>query len=114
MRGTIIGHNEFAKTWKDLNKGSNQQILPRLRGEDVPTKLPSQTVFIDDVAKIHALALETEKVAKNRNFLLTSDGMNGSLWYRVNEIVKKEYTYAVKKCWVTLDGKQPNQPSHGR
>ena len=95
MPGTIVGHDELAKTWKDLNEGSNQQILPHLRGEDVPTKLPSHTVFIDDVAKIHALALETEKVAKNRNFLLTSNGMNGSLWYRVMEIVKKEYTYAV-------------------
>ncbi|KAL8975984.1 MAG: hypothetical protein Q9205_007926 [Flavoplaca limonia] len=73
------------------------RLLRHLRGENVPTKLPSQTVFIEDVAKIHALAPDTEKVAKTQNFLLTSDGMNGSLWYRVKEIVKKDYIDTVKK-----------------
>ncbi|KAI4271265.1 MAG: hypothetical protein LQ337_006124 [Flavoplaca oasis] len=66
MRGTIIGHNEH-------------------------TKLPSQTVFIDDIAEKRALALDTEKVAKTQKSLITSDGMNGSIWYRAKEILKKEY-----------------------
>lgn len=72
MRGTIIGHNEH-------------------------TKLPSQTVFIDDIAEKRALALDTEKVAKTQKSLITSDGMNGSIWYRAKEILKKEYMDEVKK-----------------
>ncbi|KAI4262111.1 MAG: hypothetical protein L6R42_002702 [Xanthoria sp. 1 TBL-2021] len=107
MPGIVIGHNELAKTWRDLNKGSNKQTLRHLLGEDVSTKLPSQTVFVDDVAKVHALALKTEKVAKTQNFLLSSGGNIGRLWYRALEIIKKEYMDAVKKGWLSLDGEQP-------
>ncbi|KAL8837985.1 MAG: hypothetical protein Q9176_005333 [Flavoplaca citrina] len=66
-----------------------------------------EATFYDHQSHIHALALDNEKVAKNQNFLLTSDGMNGSPWYRVKEIVKKEYMDAVKRGWLTLDGEQP-------
>ncbi len=107
MPGLVIGHDELAKTWRDLNKGSNQQSLRHLRGDKVPTKLPSQTVFVDDVAKVHALALNTKKVATTQNFLLSSSANIGSPWYRTLEIVKKEYADQVKKGWLSLDGEQP-------
>ncbi|KAI4111814.1 MAG: hypothetical protein LQ339_000273 [Xanthoria mediterranea] len=92
---------------RDLNKGSNQQTLRHLRSDKVPTKLPSQTVFVDDVAKVHALALNTKKVATTQNFLLSSSASIGSPWYRALEIVKKEYADQVKKGWLGLDGEQP-------
>ncbi|KAL8773516.1 MAG: hypothetical protein Q9209_001620 [Squamulea sp. 1 TL-2023] len=107
MPSLIIGHNELAKKSKDLNTGSNQQALRHLCGENVSTRLPSQTVYIDDVAKAHALSLSTEKVAKTQNFLLSSGGLTGSAWYRALEIVKEEYMDEVKRGWLTLDGEQP-------
>ncbi|KAL8846096.1 MAG: hypothetical protein Q9221_008784 [Calogaya cf. arnoldii] len=107
MPGTVIGHDELAQTSRDLNKGSNQQALRHLLGEDVRTKLPSPTVFVDDVAKVHALALNTKKIAKSQNFLVSSESNIGSPWYRALDIVKKDYMDAVKKGWLSLDGDQP-------
>ncbi|KAL8998982.1 MAG: hypothetical protein Q9169_002088 [Polycauliona sp. 2 TL-2023] len=106
LPGHVVGHDVLAKTSKDLNKGSNQQTLRHLRGEDVSTNMPSQTVFIDDVAKVHALALNTKKIAGSQNFVLTSH----ALWYRPKEIVKEEYKDAVKKGWLSLGGEQPSNP----
>ncbi|KAL8777132.1 MAG: hypothetical protein Q9213_007992 [Squamulea squamosa] len=107
MPSFIIGHSELAKKSKDLNTGSNQQTLRHLRGEKVSTRLPSQTVYIDDVAEAHALSLSTEKVAQTQNFLLSSGGLVGSAWYRALEIVKKDYMDQVKRGWLALDGEQP-------
>ncbi|KAL8914860.1 MAG: hypothetical protein Q9172_007008 [Xanthocarpia lactea] len=108
MPSIVIGRNELAKTSKDLNQGSNQQVLRHLRGENVSTKLPSHTVYVDDVAKAHALSLDTEKVAKSQNFLLDSVGGPGVAWYHGLEIVKKDYQDGVKKGWLALDGEQPS------
>ncbi|KAL8643508.1 MAG: hypothetical protein Q9226_008323, partial [Calogaya cf. arnoldii] len=107
MPGIVIGRDELAQTSRNLNKGSNQQALRHLLGEDVRTKLPSHTVFVDDVAKVHALALNTKKIAKSQNFLLSSDGSIGSLWYRALDIVKKDYKSAVAVHILSLDGDQP-------
>ncbi|KAL8859805.1 MAG: hypothetical protein Q9178_003637 [Gyalolechia marmorata] len=108
MPSIVIGPDELAKTSKDLNKGSNQQVLRHLRGENVSTKLPSHTVYVWDVARAHVLSLDTEKVAKSQNFLLNSaEAAYGVDWYRALEIVKKEYQDGVKNGWLALDGEQP-------
>lgn len=110
MPSIIIGRDELAKTAKDFLKGGNLQALRHLRGEKVSSKLPSQTVYIDDVAKVLRLALDTKKLhssAKAQNFVLSSGGVSGVPWYRAKEIVKEDYMDAVKKGWLSLDGEQP-------
>ncbi|KAL8813242.1 MAG: hypothetical protein Q9200_000427 [Gallowayella weberi] len=107
MPSVIIGHNELANTTKDFLTGSNLQAFRHLRGEKVASRLPSQTVFIDDVAQVHSLALDTKRVSQTQSFVLTSGFLTGSNWYRAKEIVKERYMDEVKKGWLSLDGEQP-------
>ncbi|KAL8681738.1 MAG: hypothetical protein Q9186_002186 [Xanthomendoza sp. 1 TL-2023] len=107
MPSIIIGHNELAKTTKDFLNGGNLQAFRHLRGEKVASKLPSHTVFIDDVARIHSLALDITRIPNTQNFVLCSGFTTGSNWYRAKEFVKERYMDEVKKGWLSLDGEQP-------
>ncbi|KAL8643724.1 MAG: hypothetical protein Q9226_008156 [Calogaya cf. arnoldii] len=118
MPSLILGHDELAKTTKQFLDGSaqssNLQFLRHIRGENVPSKLPSQTVHIDDVAKAHTVALERnfDKIMSRSRMLmgadlfLSSGGISGTPWNKAQEIVEKDYWVAVEKGWLTLS-KQP-------
>ncbi|KAL8849560.1 MAG: hypothetical protein Q9221_005494 [Calogaya cf. arnoldii] len=119
MPALIIGHDELAKTTKQFLDGSNQssnfQVLRHLRGEKVLTKLPSQTVHIDDVARAHTVAVKTgaADIAKRGGafedyFWVTAGGTNGTPWNKAKDIMEKDYKVAVGKGWLSLEGKQPN------
>ncbi|KAL8688827.1 MAG: hypothetical protein Q9218_005354 [Villophora microphyllina] len=107
MPSVTIGRNELANTTNELLNGGNLQALRHLRGEKVASKVPSSTVHIDDVAKIHVLSLNTQKVDKSQNFMLTSGGISGSPWYEAKDVVKKGFMEDVKKGWLSLSGEQP-------
>ncbi|KAL8716114.1 MAG: hypothetical protein Q9220_000019 [cf. Caloplaca sp. 1 TL-2023] len=101
-----IGHNELARSTKELLQGSNLQAFQHLQGVK-SSKLPNTTVLVDDVAKAHVLSLDTQKVEKSQRLFLSSGGVQGTAWYRAKEIVKEHYMEDVKKGWLSLDGDQP-------
>ncbi|KAL8697222.1 MAG: hypothetical protein Q9201_007236 [Fulgogasparrea decipioides] len=107
MPSVILGRNELATTTKDFLESSNFEGLGYLSGQMISAKVPSTTVHINDVAKLHVLSLDAKKVTKTQNFMLSSGGIQGSAWYEAEDIVKKYYTEAVKKGWLAVNGEQP-------
>ncbi|KAL8635217.1 MAG: hypothetical protein Q9228_007270 [Teloschistes exilis] len=108
MPSITLGRNDLASTSKDLLEGGNLQALRHLRGDKVSSNVPSTTVHIEDVAKVHVASLDTQKIEKTQNFMLNSD----SLWYEAKDVVKKHYMDDVKKGWLSLEGEQPVNAVH--
>ena len=102
----MIGRNELAGTRAEILAGTNRAALGHVLGsEGGPT--PSTSVFVDDVARMHVLALEP-KVAGGQLFLGVSDGSN-TRWEDAFEIVEKHFPSAVEDGTFPLSGKNPTK-----
>ena len=101
-----IGKNELATTRADILGGTNAAALQHVLGSNSgPT--PSTSVFIDDVARMHVLALDP-KISGGQFFLGVSEGSN-TRWEDALEIVKKHFPAAVENGTYPLSGKNPTK-----
>ena len=102
----VIGKNELATTRAEVLAGTNRAALGHVLGSDYgPT--PSTSVFVDDVAKMHVLALDP-KVPGGQLFLGVSDDSN-TRWEDAGDIVKRHFPEAVEKGTFSLAGKNPTK-----
>ena len=70
------------------------------------TESPSlgTTVHVNDVAKVHILALNPE-VQGNQDFAANSGGLKGTVWSDAIEIVRRRFPEAVKDGRLPANGK---------
>ena len=102
----VIGKNELAGTRAEVLAGTNGAALGHVVGSDGgPT--PSASVFVDDVAKMHVLALDP-KIPGGQFFLGVSEGSN-TRWEDAFDIVKKHFPEAVGNGTFPLTGKNPTK-----
>ena len=98
----VIGKNELATTRAEVLSGTNGAALGHVVGSDIgPT--PSISVFVDDVARMHVLALDP-KIAGGQFFLGLSEDSK-TRWEDAFEIVKKHFPEAVEDGTFPLSGK---------
>lgn len=98
MPSLIIGANRFAKTREDFISGTNAPLMNQLLGEKAPMPRLGSTVSIDDVAKVHVLALK-QSVPAGR-YLVATDGVE---WMNANMIVKDRFPEEIGKS-LSADG----------
>jgi nucleoside-diphosphate-sugar epimerase len=91
MPSLIIGANHLAKTREEFISGTNAPLMKQLLGEKFPAPRLGSSVSIDDVAKLHVLALNP--VSSGR-YLVASDG---SIWEDANSIVKEYFPEEIGK-----------------
>ena len=103
--GFVIGKNELAKTRAEVLAGTNRALGHVLGTVGGPT--PSASVFIDDVARMHVLALDP-KIAGGQFFLGVSENSN-TRWEDAFEIVKKHFPRAVEDGTFPLSGTNPTK-----
>ena len=97
-----IGRHELADTRAEILAGTNGAALGHVLGSEIgPT--PSTSVFLDDVARMHVLALDP-KVQGGQFFLGVSEGSN-TRWEDSFEVVKKYFPEAVENGTFPLSGK---------
>ena len=102
----VIGKNELAGTRAEVLAGTNLAALAPVLGNTYgPT--PSTSVFVNDVAKIHVLALDP-KIPGGQFFLAVSEGSN-TKWEDSIDIVKKHFPKAVASGIFPLTGKNPTK-----
>ena len=102
----VIGKNELASNRAEVLTGTNGAALGHVVGADSgPT--PSTSVFVDDVAKMHVLALDP-KIPGGQFFLGVSEGSN-TRWENSFDIVKKHFPEAVEDGTFPLSGKNPTK-----
>ena len=102
----VIGKNELASTHAEVLAGTNAAALAHVLGSDAgPT--PSASVFVNDIARMHVLALDP-KVPGGQLFLGVSDDSK-TRWEDAFDIVKKHFPAAVEKKVFPLSGKNPTK-----
>ena len=102
----VIGQNELASNRAEAIAGTNWAAFGHVVGSDSgPT--PSTSVFVDDVAKMHVLALNP-KIPGGQFFLGVSEDSN-TRWEDSLDIVKKHFPEAVENGTFTLNGKNPTK-----
>jgi nucleoside-diphosphate-sugar epimerase len=97
MPSFVIGDNELITDAGLLCDGTVKAALAQILGKDSgwgPT--PSTSVHVEDVAKLHVLALDP-KIAGNQSFLASSEGVNGTTWSDAIGIVNRNFPEAVRK-----------------
>ena len=104
--GFVIGKQELARNRAEVVAGTNGAALGHILGSDIgPT--PSTSVFVDDIARMHVLALDP-KIPGGRLFLGVSEGSN-IRWEDSFDIVKKHFPEAVANGTFPLTGKNPTK-----
>jgi nucleoside-diphosphate-sugar epimerase len=89
----IIGKNELVTDPQKITDGTNSLAFRMILGEN-GNATAGCTVHVDDVAKAHILALDP-KVPSNSDFILSSGGLDGTLWKDATDIVARNFPQAV-------------------
>jgi nucleoside-diphosphate-sugar epimerase len=101
--GFIIGGDELITDVKDALYGTNKEVLNPVTGGD-DGYIPGSSVHIEDVSLAHVKALDLQ-VPGNRGYLLTSGGLEGTIWESSMDIVAKVFGSAVKDGVLANNGK---------
>lgn len=90
----VIGRDDTVTDPSQIMKGTNGCVMPALLGH--PRRpVPGSTVHIDDVAEMHLLALDKDKVKGGEDFLAScTDGKEGQ-WADCLEIARRRFPEAV-------------------
>jgi nucleoside-diphosphate-sugar epimerase len=102
----VIGRNELATTPEEVTLSSNGVLLRLVLGTDGFMPLPGTTVHLNDVAKMHVLSLDSDKVAGGSNFLAASGGLEGIQFNDYQEIVRRNFPNAVENGTLPNNGNQ--------
>ncbi|MCJ1272325.1 hypothetical protein MMC21_000111 [Puttea exsequens] len=108
MPSFFIGKNELITDAKDILSGTNAVAFGPVLGRNAPAANPGAMIHVDDVAKVHILALDP-KVKGGQNFGMMSGGVAGNLWEDALTVVKKRFPEAVRDGRLPADGSQPTK-----
>ena len=106
MPSFLIGKNELANLSNFLN-GTNSVVFRQVLGSEVLDPLPGVTVSVNDVAKVHVLALDP-KIAGNQDFPMSSGGVNGVHLADALKIVASKFPAQVAEGILPNRGSQPS------
>lgn len=97
MPTLVIGANGLAKKAEEKLSSTSGLLLKLLLGQPGAPILGA-SVHIDDVAKLHVLALKPE--IPSGRYLVSSEGTKGTDWHDGFAVVKKYFPEAVGKVFV--------------
>ena len=111
MPSFIIGKNELVTSLSNIGSGTNAFSLAAIRGYKNAPSI-GVTVHLNDVAKVHVLALDEEKLPKQAepiydHFLTSSGGVEGTKFDDAIEIVKKNFPAQVEQGLWPMNGTHP-------
>lgn len=102
----IIGKNELVTSKSDFMHGTNKILLGPVLGAKSPTPFPGSTIWLNDVAKLHVLGLDS-KIPGNRHYITNSGGLDGTTFNDVKNIVAEKYPEEVAKGLLPNNGDFP-------
>ncbi|MCJ1224573.1 hypothetical protein MMC12_001218 [Toensbergia leucococca] len=108
LPGFIIGKNELVTDAKDILNGTNGAAFAQILGHKAEGPTPYVTVHVDDVAKVHILALDP-KIQGNQNFAAVYGHPDDAAWGDAVDIVKKNYPGLVEDGTLPADQIAPSK-----
>ena len=100
LPSVIIGRNELVTTASDFSSGTNRYVINIAKGLDAPAPLLGASVYVNDCADIHLLALD-DKINGNQNFIASAGAV---VWNDVSEIIRHDFGEKVKDHSLKLEG----------
>jgi nucleoside-diphosphate-sugar epimerase len=107
--GFVIGRDELMTDASDAFRGTNKVILGPIKGLDWGS-VSGCSVHVCDVAMAHIKSLDS-KIPGNQGFLLVSEGVKGTHWENMFEIVAQHFPDAVKAGTLSNNGKIKSIPA---
>jgi len=104
--GWIFGKDELNTKVEDFKTGSNSVLLGMLLGGKSDIPYNSNSVLVDDVARLHVLALDP-RIRGNQDFVAAAGDVDVFTWSDAVELVKKDFPEAVADRRLKTDGVQP-------
>lgn len=89
MPGFVFGRDHKALTVDEITHGTNRILLPVITGATAPFPMAAGMAHVDDVAKVHLLAL---KEGVEGDFGVTTEHVFDDAW----DVVKKHFPKAVE------------------
>jgi nucleoside-diphosphate-sugar epimerase len=108
MPTMVFGPDELATNAQGLMSNANGLVLGALMDVKMP-RMVGATVHVDDVARAHIDGLESS-VPGNREYILSSDVLEGICWEDAESNVKRNFPEAVEKGIFKLEGSMPLNP----
>lgn len=109
MPSFFVGRNELNTSAQEyLASGTNRIALGPILGNKADQALPGNSVHVNDVARIQVLALDP-KIKGNQNFMISSQGPEGTVWDEAIEIAERNFPEALGKGVLKLGGTQPTK-----
>jgi nucleoside-diphosphate-sugar epimerase len=109
MPGFVVGENELITKPEDMVNGTNAPALAPILGHASGWgPVSSTSVHVDDVAKLHILALNP-KISGNESFVAVSEGEKGTVWGESSEIVDRNFPEAVARGVLPNNGPAPTK-----
>jgi nucleoside-diphosphate-sugar epimerase len=97
MPSFTVGDNEMITDPKLIADGTVAAAFAQVLGGDSGWgNVPSTSVHVADVARLHVEALDP-KLEGNQSFLAVSEGERGTRWEEAIEIINRNFPEAVKK-----------------
>lgn len=91
--GLVIGRDEKATGTTSLLTGTNRLLLALVTGQSFNGPRLAGAAHVNDVAKVHLLALKDDKIKGREDFGVTSPMLYDDAW----EIIKKHFPKAVEE-----------------
>jgi nucleoside-diphosphate-sugar epimerase len=104
----VIGPDELATNVQELTTNVRGMVLSALMDVKTPEMIGA-TVHVDDVARAHMDGLNSS-VPGNRDYILSSDALEGICWEDAEMAVKRNFPEAVEKGILKLEGSMPLRP----
>lgn len=103
----VFGAPELAKTPAEVDSGTNIIPMGVILGRKAKDPEFGVSVHIDDVAALHVVVMDRDKVKGGEHFAAMAEGPDGlGNFERANEIVQKTWPQEVKSGVLKADGKQ--------
>lgn len=110
MPGFFIGKSGLVTRTEDFidGHGTNKVAFAPIMGYKNPMTFPGTAAHVDDIAKVHVLALG-ENVKGGQNFGIQTGGVDGIAWDDSIKFAKKHYPKEVEAGVLPANGEQPTK-----
>lgn len=102
----VIGRDELVDNVESFKKGTNWYAMSIIMGERTTAPKPSNTVHVDDVARVHVAALNPQ-VKGCQSFVTSSDGLMGHPWNDAKDIAARLFPKQVEDGTFPNNGEMP-------
>lgn len=108
LPSVVFGPDDWAIDLDTFFVGTRAMIVPIVKGQHMQFPLVGTPVLVDDVARAHIDAIRPS-VPGNRDYILSSDGLEGIEWNSIFDIARKYFPQEIEDGLLQCTGSLPTR-----